>query len=77
MCINLKARWSWTLRLTQSQTLQFRIRLDLHLGVRISLSLQHPLDVPHVLQDPVLHFVGARSLVRAKEDVGARGLRRV
>jgi hypothetical protein len=47
--INLKARWSWTLRWTWSQTLEFRIGLDLHLDVHISLPLQCPLDVPFIL----------------------------
>jgi hypothetical protein len=66
MCINLKARWSWTPRLTRSQTLQSRFGLDIHLGMHISLDLQHPPDVPHVLHDP-LHLVGAHGLTGAKK----------
>jgi hypothetical protein len=38
------------------QTLQFRIGLDLHLVVHVTLALQHPLDVLHVLHDPLLDF---------------------
>jgi hypothetical protein len=68
LCINLKAKWSWTPRLTQSQTLQFRFGLDLHLGIRISLVLQHPIDVPHVLHNPPLHLLRACSLTRTKEE---------
>jgi hypothetical protein len=52
--VNLKARWSWTPSWTQSQTPRLRIGLDLHLVVRVSLAFQHPLDVPHVLHDPLL-----------------------
>jgi hypothetical protein len=50
--------------------------LDLHLDVRISLALQHPLNVPRVLHDPLIHLVGARGLTRAKE-LDALGLRHV
>jgi hypothetical protein len=46
---NFKSRWSWTLSGTQSQTPGLRIGLDLHLVERVSLALQHPLDVPDVL----------------------------
>jgi hypothetical protein len=49
--------------------LQFPIGLDLRLGVRIFLALQHPLDAPHLLCDPLLHLAGA------KEEKGAQGLR--
>jgi hypothetical protein len=64
-------------RLTQSHTLQFQFGLDLHLGVHIYLALQHPLDVPDVLHDPLFHLVGACGLTRAKEECDAQGLRRV
>jgi hypothetical protein len=56
MCVNLKVRWYWIPNLTRSETLEFRIRLDIHLGVRVSLALQHPLDISHVLYDPLLDF---------------------
>jgi hypothetical protein len=56
MYINLKASWSWTPSWTQSQTPGLQIGLDLHLIVRDSLALQHPLDVPHILHDPLLDF---------------------
>jgi hypothetical protein len=53
--INLKARWSWTLSWTRSQTPRLHIGLDLHLVERVCLDLQHLLDVPHVLHDPLLY----------------------
>jgi hypothetical protein len=55
MYINLKAWGSWTPSWTQSQTPGLRIGMDLHLVVRVSLALQHPFDVPHVLYDPLIH----------------------
>jgi hypothetical protein len=64
-------------RFTRSNTLQFRFGLYLHLGVQISLALQHPLDVPHALHDSLLHLVGARGLMRAKEERDMQGLRHV
>jgi hypothetical protein len=39
--------------------------------------LQHPLDVPHVLHDPLLDLAGARGLAGIKEEGYAQGLRRV
>jgi hypothetical protein len=30
--------------------------LNLHLDVRVSLTLQHPLDISHVLYDSLLDF---------------------
>jgi hypothetical protein len=39
MYINLKARWSWTLSWTQSQTPGFRIGLDFHHVMHVSLAL--------------------------------------
>jgi hypothetical protein len=77
LCVNLKVRWSWTSRVTQSQTLQSRFGLDLHVGVHISLALQHSLDVPHVLHDPLLHLAGSHGLTGAKEERDVQGLRRV
>jgi hypothetical protein len=47
--LNLKPRWSCTPSWTRSQTLEFQIGLDLHLDVRISLPLHHPLDVSFIL----------------------------
>jgi hypothetical protein len=46
------------------------------LGVHL-LALQHPLDVLHVLHDPLLHLTGARGLIGAKEEGDAQGLGRV
>jgi hypothetical protein len=69
LCINLKPKWSWTPNLTQSQTLQSRIGFDPHLSVHTSFALQHSLDAPHVLHDPLLDLTGA------KEEGDAQGLR--
>jgi hypothetical protein len=54
MYIIFKVRWSWTPSWTRSQTPGLRIGLDLHLVVRVFLALQHPLDIPHVLHDPLI-----------------------
>jgi hypothetical protein len=32
------------------------------------MALQHPLDGPHVLHDPLIDLTGARGLAGAKED---------
>jgi hypothetical protein len=32
--------------------------------VHISLALQYPLDVPHVLHDPLLYLAGAHGLMK-------------
>jgi hypothetical protein len=40
--------------------------------MRISLTLQRTLDIPHVLHDPFLDLVGARGLVGAKEEGDAQ-----
>jgi hypothetical protein len=45
--------------------------------VHISLALQHPLDVPHALHDPLLYLIGAHGLMGAKEEGGVQELRRV
>jgi hypothetical protein len=52
--VNLEARWSWTLSWTWSQTPSFWIGLNIQFVVHVSLALQHPLDVPHVLHDPLI-----------------------
>jgi hypothetical protein len=53
MYINLKAMWSWTPSRTRSQTPGFQFGLDIIFVVRVFLTLQHLLDVPQVLHDPL------------------------
>jgi hypothetical protein len=47
--VNFNVRWSWTPSWTQSQTLKFRIGLDLHLVVHIFWALQHVFGFMYVL----------------------------
>jgi hypothetical protein len=52
--VNLNTRWSWTPSWTQTR--QFQIGLVHHLLMHVSLALQHLLDAPFVLHDPLLDF---------------------
>jgi hypothetical protein len=50
--VNLNMRWYWTLGWTQTR--RFRIGLVHHLLVHVSLALQHLLDAPFVVHDPLI-----------------------